>query len=145
MSAYSDLNEEIHHITELSNILQYLFNDRSMCDTRTCCDLLNKYMKLVKDHFDFVEKNLYSDLLKDSDQKANTIANNFMSGSVEIKRIIKDFAKQWCGAKYSESLRIKDHAKFLEETQTLFELILQRIQDETEHLYPMVRQYKIAS
>lgn len=139
MITYKALNEQNHHITELSNVLQYLFKDRSMCDTKSCCDLFNNYVDLVKEHIDTVDKSMYKELLSSPDEKINNVAKNFMSGSVEVKKILKSFAKDWCPSKKSGDLKIKDHQKFLDDTNELFEIVLQRILDETEHLYPLVR------
>lgn len=41
--------------------------------------------------------------------------------------------------KEKDTLQIKEHAQFLKDTDELFEIVLQRILDETEHLYPLVR------
>ena len=139
MITYEELNQQNHRITELSNVLSYLFKERSMCDTGSCCDLFYHYVDLVKKHIDLVDKNMYSDLLNSPDKKINAVARNFMSGSVEVKKILKAFSKHWCPARNKSSLTIKDHDKFLKETNELFEIVLQRILDETEHLYPLVR------
>jgi hypothetical protein len=138
MITYKELNKQNHHITELSNVLRYLLRDRSMCDTETCCDLFSNYMVLVNEHIETVDKNMYNDLLTSPDEKVNNVAKNFMSGSVEVKKILKKFSKQWCPAK-SNSLKIKDHEQFLDAIDELFDIVLQRILDETEHLYPLVR------
>ena len=75
-----------------------------------------------------------------SDDKVSRVAKNFMSGSTEIMRILREFTHRWCpSAKKKDSLHIKNHEKFLHDTDELFEIVLQRIQDETEHLYPLVR------
>jgi hemerythrin-like domain-containing protein len=137
MITYGELNEQIHRITELSNVLRYLFADRSMCDTGSCCELFYRYIDLVKKHIEVVDRNMYSDLLTSPDEKINNVAKNFMSGSVEIKRVLKDFTKTWCDK--TRSLHIKDHSRFMKDTDELFELVLQRILDETEKLYPLVR------
>ena len=139
MITYKLLNEQNHRITELSNILQYLFENRSMCDTKSCCELFNNYVDLVKEHIETVDKTMYSELLSSSDEKTNNVAKNFMSGSVEVKKILKKFSKDWCPSKNSSDLKIKDHQQFLKETSDLFNIVLQRILDETEHLYPLVR------
>ena len=140
MITYDELNEQNHRITELSNVLHYLFKDRSMCDTGSCCDLFYRYVDLVKEHVETVDKEMYKDLLSSSDDKVNNVARNFMSGSMEVKKILKEFTHRWCpSGKKSDALHIKDHALFLKDTDELFEIILQRIQDETEHLYPLVR------
>ncbi|MBE9567123.1 MAG: hypothetical protein IMF14_00405 [Proteobacteria bacterium] len=139
MITYDELNQQNHRITELSNILRYLLKERSMCDTGSCCELFYHYVDLVNEHIDTVDKEMYSDLLKSSDEKINNVARNFMSGSVEIRKILRDFSKKWCPTKDKSSLKIKDHEKFLSDTNKLFDLVLQRILDETEHLYPLVR------
>jgi hypothetical protein len=139
MITYDELNEQNHRITELSNVLSYLFKDRSMCDTGSCCDLFYHYVDLVRQHIDLVDKDMYSDMLASPDKKINNVARNFMSGSLEVKRILKDFSKRWCPTRKHDALKIKDHEKFLKDTDELFEIVLQRILDETEHLYPLVR------
>ena len=139
MITYEELNEQNHRITELSNVLSYLFKDRSMCDTGSCCDLFYHYVDLVKKHIDLVDKDMYSDMLASPDKKINNVARNFMSGSLEVKRILKDFSRHWCPSRKNDALKIKDHEKFLKDTDALFEIVLQCILDETEHLYPLVR------
>lgn len=140
MITYKDLNEQNHRITELSNVLSYLLKDRSMCDTESCCNLFSNYMTMVKEHIDTVDKTMYQDLLSSPDEKLNNVAKNFMSGSVEVKKILKKFEHQWCpSSKVNNDLRIKDHEHFLTAIDELFDIVLQRILDETEHLYPLVR------
>ena len=139
MITYAELHEQNHRITELTNVLNYLFKDRAMCDTGSCCELFYRYVDLVKNHIQMVDKDMYSDLLKSPDDKINNVARNFMSGSVEIKRILKDFTKRWCPTKRKDTLRINEHAQFMKDTEELFEIVLQRILDETEHLYQLVR------
>ena len=140
MITYEALNEQNHRITELSNVLHYLFKDRSMCDTGSCCELFYRYVDLVKEHIEIVDKEMYKDLLSSPDDKVSNVAKNFMSGSIEIKKILREFMHRWCPtSRQKDALHIKDHANFLKDTDELFEIVLQRIQDETEHLYPLVR------
>ena len=139
MITYKDLNEQNHRITELSNVLRYLFNDRSICDTRSCCELFGAYIEEVNEHIELVDRNMYKDLLVSPDEKINNVAKNFMSGSVEVKKIIKDFRKKWCASKQSGELKIRSHEQFMGATNELFDIVLERILDETEHLYPLVR------
>ena len=139
MITYKDLNEQNHRITELSNVLRYLLLDRSMCDTESCCTLFSNYMSLVNEHIEVVDRNMYKDLLASPDEKVNNVARNFMSGSVEVKKILQKFNKQWCPTKGHSDLKIKDHGEFLKAIDNLFDIVLQRILDETEHLYPLAR------
>ena len=140
MITYEKLHEENHNITELSNVLLYLFRERSMCDTSACCELFHRYTDKVKEHIDLVDHNLYSKLLTHDDQRVQAIAKNFMSGSQEIKKLISAYMKSWCPRIPNQTLTIADHNQFLKESQEMFELILERIQDETEKLYPLVRE-----
>ncbi len=138
MITFEELNTENHKITELSNVLLYLFNDRAMCDTDTACTLFYNYMEKVKDHLKVVD-HLYPSLLADSDKKVNYVANNFMSGEQEIKKIISQYMKSWCN-KNKTGLVIGDYEAFLKDTREVFHMVLNRIQDETERLYPLVRE-----
>lgn len=139
MVTYEELNEQNHKITELSNVLSYLIKDRSLCDTETCCNLFYNYMDRVNEHMKKVDSNLYGDLLKHSSREINNTARNFMSGSQEIKRIMNRYVKKWCDKKNHDLSIGGKHEEFIKETDEMFEMILKRIQDETEHLYPTIR------
>jgi hypothetical protein len=139
MITYEELNAANHKITELSNVLLYLFRDRSMCDTESCCELFNRYLDMVRDHIELVDTHLYERLLSHGDSSMRNTVNNFMSGSQEIKRIMKDYTRTWCPRRPINSLAIADHGRFLSDTEGMFSLVLQRIQDETEKLYPLIR------
>lgn len=138
MISYDTLNKQIHEITELSNVLAYLVQDRSMCDTRTCCELFHRYVDQVRAHIDVTERWIYPQILIGGDQSAINSVTNFMNGSQEVKRILKQYTRNWCRSKY-KTLKIKDHQAFIKDSDNLFELMLQRLQDETEKLYPLSR------
>ena len=142
MITYEELNTQNHSITELSNVLLYLFIDRSVCDTETCCELFYRYMDKVKEHVDLVDKNLYGQLLTHDDHEIQKLVKNFMSGSQEIKKIMAEYTRTWCPRKRADTLAIADHDRFLDESGKMFNLVLQRIQDETENLYPLIREIR---
>jgi len=139
MITYDELHTQNHTITELSNVLLYLFNERSMCDTGTCCELFYRYMNKVKEHMDIVDHHLYSKLLTHQDHDIQELAKNFMSGSQEIKKIMASYTKEWCPRKKTDTLAIAEHDRFLKESEQMFEMVLNRIQDETEKLYPLIK------
>jgi len=140
MISYDELNTQNHSITELSNVLLYLFRERSMCDTGACCELFFRYMDKVREHIDLVDTNLYSKLLTHDDHEIQKLVKNFMSGSQEIKKIMSSYTKQWCPKKGAKTLAIAEHDRFMKESEKMFELVLDRIQDETEKLYPLIRE-----
>ena len=138
MISYQDLNKQIHHITELSNVLSYLVQDRAMCDTATCCELFHRYVNDIKAHIDLIERQIYPRILTSGNQKAMNSVSNFMNGSQEVKRILKQYTRNWCRDK-AGTLDIGDHQAFIKETDKLFEVMFERLQDETEKLYPLSR------
>jgi hypothetical protein len=138
MVTFADLHRQNHKITELSNVFLYLIRERAMCDTEVACDLFFDYAKKVREHIDLVDKQLCGRLISHPDQGVKNTADRFMSGSAEIKRIFGSYLKDWCSEKHKE-LRVRNYERFLEETSQMFTLVLERIQRETEHLYPLIR------
>lgn len=139
MVTYDEINSQNDRITELSNVLGYLLADRSMCDTQVTCDLFFEYVDRVKEHMELSDKRLCGKLLVHADRQVTNTAKNFLSGSIEIKRIMADYLKKWCN-KTRQELRIKDYEEFRSDTEEMFELVLNRIQNETEKLYPLLRE-----
>ena len=133
MISYMELHEQNHKITELSNVLSYLINERSMCDTEVSCELFFRYVSMVKDHLETEERELYQLLLMDSDNDVRNTGRKFLSGSGEIKRVFGQYLKRRCKGK---ELRIRDHEAFINDTRDIFSLVIRRIDDEIVHLYP---------
>lgn len=134
----NQITEETHKISELSRVLSYLIQDRLICDTEITCRLFFEYSDKVSVHMDLGERELYKDLLTSHDQKLVNLASNFMNSTSEIKNIFKQYLRKWCNKKQT-TLKIKDHAAFIQETEEMFEMVLKRIQDEHEKLYPALR------
>ena len=130
------LQEQNHKIAELSNVLEVLLQNRELCDTEVTCELFFSYVNLVKEHLRVEDKNIYQPMLTHSDSSVKKVADQFMTGSTEIKRVFDQYLKRWSR---KDTLRIKNHDKFMSDTTDMFELVWRRIVDETEHLYPVVR------
>lgn len=139
MITFEELHRQNHKITELSNVFLYLIKERSMCDTEIACTVFFDYVEQVRDHLELVDRHLYKQLLNSSDQAIRNKADRFMSGSQEIKRIFNSYLCRWSNPG-RKILAVRNHRKFLEDTEEVMGLILDRIQRETEHLYPLVRQ-----
>ena len=141
MLTYDDVNKQNDRITELTNVLTFLLSDRALYDTQVISDLFFVLVGEVEDHLKTQDKYVYRALLASPDPKVRNMSNKFMSGGVEIKRVFAEYLKIWCGRKKKKckQLFIKDHAVFVTETEEMFELILNRIQDEQEKLFPMLR------
>jgi hypothetical protein len=138
MTAFSQLHAQNHKITELSNVFLYLIQSREMCDTETACDVFFEYTGKVREHIELVDRELCGKLISYPDQAVKNTADRFLSGSTEIKRIFNQYLRDWC-SEPRRRLTIRDHAEFISETEQMFALVLDRIQRETEHLYPLIR------
>lgn len=136
MVTFKELFEQNHKIAERTKIILYMIQDRTICDTDVTCDLFFDLTDRIKQHLDIEERELYRDLLTHSDPKIKYVADNFLSGSAEIKRVFKQYMKRWC---HNKNLRIKNHEQFVKDTNDIFEMIQDRIIDETEKFYPVVR------
>jgi len=136
MLSFDELNEQNHKISELSQVVLHLIRERAMCDMDTTCDIFFMFVDTVNNHFKLEDTNVYGKLLSHSDKKVTNVASQFMSGSVEIKKIFQNYIKKWC---HNKRLRVKNHEDFVKDTEEMMRLVLNRVQDETEKLYPLVR------
>lgn len=141
MVSFTELNNQNDSITELSNVLCLLIDERAIWDTRVVSNLFFSYVDKVKEHLDVEERELYQQLLVHSDQRIRQTANKFLSGSGEIKRVFGQYLRRWSR---SRGLRINDHDQFARDTREMLQLVLRRIEDEVEHLYPAVREVQSA-
>lgn len=142
MITYEQLHAQNHKITELSNVLSQLLKERSLCDNGECCSIFSSYMDQVNQHMEAVDRNLYSELLLSEDSNLNNTAKSFMEGSVEVKRIMKQYVSKWCNRadkRFTFGKNGQHYDKFIEDSEFMFIVILDRIQKETEGLYPLVR------
>lgn len=136
MLSFTQLNEQNDKIKELSSVLNYLIENKEMCNKEATCDLFLKYAEQVTDHLYLEEKEVYRHLLNHDDLKVRNTVNDFFSGSIEIKRVFNEYLGRWCKNK---KLRVTRHAEFVEDTHQMFELVLNRIDAETNILYPTIK------
>lgn len=134
MISIDELHQQNHQIAELAKTLSYLFQDREMCDTGIACELFERYRDKFDNH---VQNNreIYSSLLKAHDKSAHKMADRFLEGEKELKKLFNKYQKKWC----ANGLHVNNHDKFLQETGEMFDLVWDRIQAENEQLYPLVR------
>ncbi|WP_295582793.1 hypothetical protein [uncultured Lamprocystis sp.] len=138
MTDFTVCHEQNHKITELSNVFLYLIRERSMCDTECARNLFFEYVSRVREHMEKVDAQICGHLIQTQDRDMTNTANRFLAGSQEIKRIFATYVRDWSDERRRE-LRIGDHDAFVRDTNQVFGLVMDRIQRETEHLYPLVR------
>ena len=77
-------------------------------------------------------------LFADSDQRNVNLARKLVADSRLLRSNYDKYLKHWTESG-GQRFHIADHEAFLCETRELFELVLERIQRETEYLYPLLR------
>ncbi len=135
----STLHEQNHKLTELSNVFVYLAHDRALCDTDTACQLFFDYGKRLQEHLGPVDQLVKKHLLAHTDPRTINLARKLVADSSLLRFNCSKYMQRWSEAG-KERFRIADHEAFVCETEELFALVLDRIQRETEYLYPLLRQ-----
>ncbi|NNJ91892.1 MAG: hypothetical protein HKP55_09470 [Gammaproteobacteria bacterium] len=136
MNQTEAFHKQAHKITELNNVLEALLSDRSLCDSEVTCELFFRYVNAVKHHLNHTESGVFAQLLANSDEQTCKAVGRFIDGSHEIKRIFSSYTKKWCN---QHELKISNYQEFYEDTVDVFNLVLRRLQDETENLYPLIQ------
>ncbi len=136
MVTFDLLNEQNHKISELINVLDVLIRDRASLDNRVVSEMFFRFVDAVKEHLDLEDKSVYTCLITHRDSNINNTAKLFMSGASEIRRIFDKYVRKWTRHK---RLHVADHETFLKETEEMFDFVLNRVQDESEKLYPLLR------
>lgn len=130
-----ELQKENENIINLNTVLSILIDNAS--DLRTnpiFCELLDRYSGDINAHLLHEDRAVYGDLLKHSDKKVNELASQFMSNTRELKRLLSNFAKRWCGASMGDD----SQEKFVAETREIFRLVEKRIDLENNKLFPVI-------
>jgi hypothetical protein len=112
-----------------------------MCDTAIVCELFNRFAEKVKAHLELQDRSIYGRLLTDPDKRTNTVAVRSLNGAKEMKRIFAAYTNTWC----RNGLDVCDHERFVKETEDIFRLVMERIGDEVENLYPAARREERAN
>lgn len=140
MISIAYLNEQNHQIAELAKVLAYLFQDREMCNSSITFELFERYLEKFDAHMS-KNKEIYSTLLNNNESSVRATVERFMEGEREIKRVFKAYTSKWC----SNGLHIANHQEFAKESDEMFDLVWNRIQAESEQLYPFFREYRDAA
>lgn len=136
MTDLSLFHQQIHKITEVSNVYRYLVSSREMCETSLASSLLFDFMDGMEDHLEQVDQAISKRLLTDPDPRTQNQARKFIAESAFLKKLFREYVASWTRKK-ARKLILKDHGKFLADTEEMINLVLDRLQRETEFLYPL--------
>jgi len=138
MLSLDDLYQQNHRITEISQVVLYLAEKRDLCDSETVCGLFFEYLELVHDHLERVDQLVKRHLYTADTPQARNVARKLVADSTLLRRNFLQYVGRWTEAGRSH-MRVADHQAFLSDSQDLFEMFLDRLQRETELLYPLLR------
>jgi hypothetical protein len=78
-------------------------------------------------------------LLTAAEPWAQNLARKMTADSSFLRHTIRDYQQHWSDGP-RHPLHFREHTDFVDDTRDLFELFLDRIQRETELLYPLLRE-----
>jgi hypothetical protein len=132
------LHTQIHKITETSQVFLYLAENRALCDTETACRLFFDFLQQVEAHLHDVDKLVKKRLLTSQSPWAKNLAHKLIADASLLQRNLDHYLAHWTAASRND-IRIANHQDFVADSQELFGLILDRVQRETEYLFPLLR------
>lgn len=138
MLELNNLHEQNHELSEIARVLPFLAQNRALCDTATASRLFFGAAQKVEMHLKEVDQPV-KQLFTDQDERVRNLARKLSADSKLLQFNVNSYVKRWSDAR-GMRLRIREHEAFLTETQGLFELLLDRIQRETELLFPLLRE-----
>ncbi len=136
METLKELQDQNQEIAELCRVLRILLNDTSVCDTSIARELFQRFTGKVKAHLTLEANSLYAHLLSHEDMAVNSLTKRFLENSRELQRIFGSYEKKWC----RHGVDVKGNEDFIRETHDIFDMILERINKETEEFFPMASQ-----
>ena len=138
MIDFAELHQQQHRIGELSHVLLYLVRNRSLCDADTTCGLFFDYVESARAHLRRVDALVKKHLLTHADPWSRHLARRLITDAALLDRNLVLLLERW-SLPARRSLRITDHAAFIADAEELFLLVADRIQRETEYLFPLLR------
>lgn len=129
-----ELKQENQRIHELTQVLDNLIDDENLRKNPVFCELMERFNNSVEEHLTHEDREVYSSLLNHDDHHIHDMATQFMSNTLELKRVMKDFVKNWCKAKPGKG----SHGEFANTTREIFHLVGRRIELENSKLFPTI-------
>lgn len=133
MVPVDELRKENDAIKDLSDVLSNLISNQSLRTNTVFCELLGRFRDKLDEHLKHEARSIYPELLNHDDKSIKQVANDFLSNTHELERILSKYVKRWC-----HCINTDNHEEFENETMEIFKLINERIQMEETHLFPIL-------
>lgn len=127
-----ELKQENQNILNLTQVLHHLIEVEKLRNNPVFCELMERFNKSVEAHLAHEDRTVYSDLLNHDERQIHMLADQFISNTHELRRLMADYTKKWCKSEAG------DHAVFVEKTREIFSLVDMRINLEDSKLFPAI-------
>ena len=127
-----ELRKENQEIINLTNILHHLVADENLRSNPIFCELMERFNKSVEAHLTHEDRSVYSDLLNNDDRQIHNLADQFITNTHELRRLMKDYTKRYCNSESS------NHTDFVNMTKEIFSMVDRRIDLENSKLFPVI-------
>lgn len=137
MYTLSELKKQNQEISDLIEVLKVLVNETQLLTNPFVCDLVLRFNEKVWMHLVFEDNSLYTELAKHHNPDISVIAQRFHDSAKEVKKEFSGYVKLWCKASGA------DHHQqaFCDQTTVMLEKIKNRIDFETEQMFPLVESH----
>ena len=134
MYTLSELKKQNQEISDLIEVISTLIKEHKLMNNPFVCDLVTRFNEKVWMHLVFEENSIYTELAKHHNPKISEIASEFHESSRIIRKDFSAYMKQWCKASG------EDHHQqaFCEQTEIMLQKIKDRIDYETNKMFPLV-------
>ena len=136
MIELDNFRKEHTELRDLCSILDATIGDYSLRDNMIMCELIERFVDEVNAHLKHEDRSVYRDLLKQHSKEADQVADRFLGNTQEIKRIFKEYSRDWCRKPHSEN----QHEKYIEESRHMFKVVCDRIDFEEQKIFPYLEQ-----
>ena len=134
MIPVEEFEKENQEIIEICVVLRTLVKDHALRTNTIVCDLMGRFMDRVEKHIAHEDRIVYGDLLAQHTAEADKLASHFLGNTQELKRITKSFKKDWCQTPHNAD----EHDKYIDGTMDIFKLVCDRIEFETNKIFPFL-------
>lgn len=134
MYTLSELKKQNQEISDLIEVINVLIRDKQLISNPVVCDLITRFNEKVWMHLVFEENSIYSEMIRHHNPQINQLVDQFHESARDIRRDFSGYMKQWCQVSGA------DHHKqaFCEQTEAILDKVRDRIQFESQHMFPIV-------
>lgn len=132
-----EFSRENKDITDLCTVLNILVNNADLRDNAVFCELLGRFSGKIQSHLAHEDRSVYVELLNHNDENVNMVAEQFISNTHQLKKILAGYVKRWCHTSGNTAGHAADIDGFVSETKEVFHLVDERISLENNKLFPI--------